>query len=95
MKLSGGFLIALGIFIVLLMVVIPQPEVWQIGKTVMFAVATISLLFSGIYNLSYRRTISMDTNTKDVVNLRSIGILFLISALGAGMLFILSVVHAI
>jgi len=86
-KASGWFLVVLGIFLALLMVVLPPSESWQTEKTVLLAVATVTNLFSGVYNLIYRRRVSTDAGTRQVAKIA--GILLLILAAWTGMLFIL------
>lgn len=54
-KMSATFLIVLGISTALLMTLLQQPRAWQIGITVLYAAASISSLFSGIYNLKFRQ----------------------------------------
>ncbi|MEW6171588.1 MAG: hypothetical protein AB1510_00760 [Bacillota bacterium] len=88
-KVGGRFLIVFGIFIALLMVMLPQPKAWQIGETVLLAAGVIGNLFSGVYNLVYRRRVSMDAGTRKAAKI--VGILLLILAAWTGMIFILSV----
>lgn len=84
-KVSGWFLVALGILLALLMIVLPQPRAWQTGKAVLLAAATISNFFSGVYNLAYRRKVSIDKGTGEVAKI--VGILLLILAAWTGILF--------
>jgi glucan phosphoethanolaminetransferase (alkaline phosphatase superfamily) len=88
-KVGGGFLIAFGIFIVLLTIVLPQPKAWRIGETVLLATAAITCTFSGVYNLSYRRRTIMSPSAKKAVGV--IGGSLILLGLWTGMVFILSI----
>jgi|GEM_PF-4876431 len=88
-KVSGGFLITLGIYIALLMVVLQQPRVWQVGSNLMYAAAAISLLFSGVYNLCYRQKKSAECNVAK--SARIVGYSLILLGVWSGILFFLSV----
>ena len=88
MKVSGCFLVALGIFLALLMVVLPQHSAWQIGMIVMLAVGIVGCLLSGLYNLAYRGRVSTDAGATKFAKV--VGISLLILAAWIGWIFILT-----
>ena len=88
-KVIGGFSIALGISIALLMVVLQQSRAWQVGSILLCAVATFSCLFSGIYNLCYRQRKNSEPNDAKVT--RIIGCLLILIGVWTAILFFLSV----
>lgn len=88
LKIAGGFLVVLGISLAILMLILKQPRAWQTGLILMYAAATISCLFSGIYNLYYRQKKSAEHND---VNILIIGCSLILIGVWSAILFFLSI----